>query len=273
MSEKLSNAPVYYALAQAQFNPVAAMAKYVDEVQDRLRQEGYTLFEPMQETHLQLATSPGQPPSEPQVAHTTSWLIIKSDRTSGFILRPSSITFHTTHYETNEEFIPELLRGLRAVHDVVKLDHVGRLGLRYLDAVLPQEGEVVDQYLADGLHGVKFGAEQKYALNESVFETESGPLVSKGILISKVYRATATLGFPPDMVPHGLVLMPRFKVGGPLSHAVIDTDHYVEGRMPLDFDGIESQLKALHGTIKNAFKAITTDYARDQWDKKDSLEG
>ena len=41
MSEKMSNAPVYYALAQAQFNPVAAMAKYVYEVQDLLRRDGY----------------------------------------------------------------------------------------------------------------------------------------------------------------------------------------------------------------------------------------
>jgi hypothetical protein len=38
----------YYALAQAQFNPVAAMANYVDEVQDLLRRDGYTLFEPQQ---------------------------------------------------------------------------------------------------------------------------------------------------------------------------------------------------------------------------------
>ena len=62
----MSNAPVYYALAQAQFNPVAAMAKYVDEVQDRLRREGYTLFEPQQMTHLQFVAGPGQPPTEPR---------------------------------------------------------------------------------------------------------------------------------------------------------------------------------------------------------------
>lgn len=59
MSEKMSNAPVYYALAQAQFNPVAAMAKYVYEVQDLLRRDGYTLFEPQQVTHLQLTAVPG----------------------------------------------------------------------------------------------------------------------------------------------------------------------------------------------------------------------
>ncbi|MFP5465670.1 MAG: TIGR04255 family protein, partial [Gammaproteobacteria bacterium] len=106
MSQKMSNAPVYYALAQAQFNPVAAMAKYVDEVQDHLRREGYTLFEPQQVTHLQLTAALGQAPTEPQVAHTTSWLITKGGRSSGFILSAASITFHTTHYETSNEFIP-----------------------------------------------------------------------------------------------------------------------------------------------------------------------
>ena len=46
----MSNAPVYYALAQARFNPVAAMSKYVDQIQDRLRREGYPLFESQQVT-------------------------------------------------------------------------------------------------------------------------------------------------------------------------------------------------------------------------------
>ncbi|XSG86662.1 MAG: TIGR04255 family protein [Methylohalobius sp. ZOD2] len=139
----MSNAPVYYALVQVKFNPVAAMAKYVDEIQDHLRREGYTLFEPQQVTHLQFRSAPaGQAPNEPQVGHTTSWLITKGDRTAGFILNASSLTFHTTHYETHNEFIPELLLGLKAVHDVVNLEHLDRLGLRYLDAVLPKSGEI-----------------------------------------------------------------------------------------------------------------------------------
>jgi uncharacterized protein (TIGR04255 family) len=261
----MSNAPVYYALAQAQFNPVAAMAKYVDEVQDRLRREGYTLFEPQQRTRLQFVAAPGEPPTEPQIAQTASWLITKSARTSGFILSASSITFHTTHYQTSKEFIPELLRGLKAIHEVVKLDHIGRLGLRYLDAVLPQLGETVNQYLADGLHGVRFGATQRYALNESVFETECDPLVSKGTLIARVHRATAPLDYPPDMVPNGLVPMPKFEIKDIRPHAVIDTDHFVEGRMPLDFDKIGEQMSGLHATIKLAFEATITDHARVVW--------
>jgi len=51
MSVRISNAPLYYALVQAHFNAVAAMSKYVDQIQGRLRREGYPLFEPQQVTH------------------------------------------------------------------------------------------------------------------------------------------------------------------------------------------------------------------------------
>ena len=265
MSEKMSNAPVYYALAQAQFNPVAAIAKYVDEVQDLLRREGYILFEPQQVTHLQLSAAPGQAPAEPQVAHTSSWLITRGDRSSGFILNSASITFHTTHYETSNEFIPELLRGLKAVHKVVGLEHLSRLGLRYLDAVLPRPNETIDQYLNDGLHGVRFGAKQRYALNESVFETESAPILPRGTLVSRVHRMDSPLGYPPDMVPSGLTAMHKFEIKENRPHAVIDTDHFVEGRMPLDFEKIGEQLSALHASIKLVFDATVNDYARAVW--------
>ena len=73
----MSNAPVYYALAQAHFNPVAAMSKYVDQIQDRLRREGYPLFEPQQVTHL-VVPGPGQAQqAEPRITHTVSWLITR----------------------------------------------------------------------------------------------------------------------------------------------------------------------------------------------------
>lgn len=265
MSEKMSNAPLYYALAQARFNPVGAMAKYVDEVQDRLRRVGYTLFEPQQVTHLQIATAASQAPVEPQVAHTLSWLITKGDRTAGFILGASSITFHTTHYETRHEFIAELLRGLKAVHAVAELDHVNRLGLRYLDAVVPRANDRVADYLVGGLHGVEFGATPRYAMNESVFATASGPLLSSGTLVARVHWMNAPLGFPPDMVPNGLVLMPRFASNQVRDHAVIDIDHFVEGTMALDFPAIQEQLTSLQATIRQAFEATITEHARRIW--------
>lgn len=261
----MSNAPVYYALAQAHFNPVAAMSKYVDQIQDRLRREGYPLFELQQITHL-VVPGPGQAQqAEPQITPVHQWLITRSDRTAGFILAPSAITYHTTHYDTHKEFIPELLRGLAAVHEAVTLDHVSRLGLRYLDAVLPRAGESVEQYLVGGLHGIEFNAQPLYRLAESVFRTEIGPLIQMGTLVARVHRMTAPLGFPPDMQPSGLMINPKFDVKESQAHAVIDTDHFVEGRMPIDMDRLGQQLLSLHATIKSVFHAMTTDHARGAW--------
>lgn len=259
----MSNAPVYYALAQAHFNPVAAMARYVDQIQDRLRREGYPLFAPQKFMQLVLP-GPGQP-QEPQIQQAESWLMTRGDRTNGFILGPSTITYHTTHYQTHNQFIPELLLGLTAVHDAVSLDHVSRLGLRYLDAVLPRAGETTEQYLAGGLHGIDFDATRQHAMTESVFATDTGPLVPKGTLVVRVYRTVAPLGFPPDMLPTGLAIAPQFEIKEPREHATIDTDHYVEGRMPVELDKLNEQLLSLHGTIKSVFGATTTDHARSAW--------
>lgn len=261
----MSNAPVYYALAQAHFNPVAAMAKYVEQIQDRLRREGYPLFEPQQFMQL-VVPGPGQAqPQEPQIQHAVSWLMTRSDRTAGFILGPSTITYHTTHYQTHNEFVPELLRGLAAVHEAVSLDHVSRLGLRYLDAVLPRPGETTEQYLVDGLHGIDFNAARKHAMTETVFATDTCPLVPKGTLVVRVYRVVGPLGFPPDMLPAGLAIAPPFDIKEAREHAIIDMDHYVQGRMPVEMDKLNEQLLSLHATIKSVFDATATDHARYAW--------
>lgn len=264
MSRKMSNAPVYYALAQVRFSPVALMSGYVEKIQDQLRR-GYSLFETQRLTELVLPISEQVQQVEPQIAHTHSWLITHRDRISGFILTPSAITYHTTHYETHREFIPELLKGLEVVHKVVSLDHISRLGLRYLNAVVPKAGEEIEQYLVTGLHGISFASVQQYMLTESVFRTKTEPLVSEGTLISRVYKMTAPLGFPKDLFLRDLEMNQKFRLSEPREHAVIDTDHYVEGPMMVEVDKLEEQLLSLHTTITSVFAATTTDHAREVW--------
>lgn len=265
MSERMSKAPVYYALAQAQFNPVAAMSKYIEQVQDSLRRDGFTLYEPQQITHLQLTAGPDQAQGEPVVSQKTSWFISRSDRMSGFILNASSISFHTTHYETHQQFIPQLIYGLRSIHEIVSLEHVSRLGLRYLDAVLPEEGETVDQYLESGLHGIHFEAEPRYSLSESAFNTKLDAVVPNGTLVARIHRLNSVLGYPPDMIPTSLVQMERFTLQDAQPHAIIDTDHFVEGIISLDFNAIENQLTELHKFIKSIFYSTVTGFAREKW--------
>ncbi|MGF6980047.1 uncharacterized protein (TIGR04255 family) [Paraburkholderia sp. JPY465] len=265
MNGRMANAPVYYALLQAQFNPIPAMEKYAGEVQDLLRRDGYTLFEEQAMPQLEFVFEANDAPPVPKVGTLKVWRMTTADRTSSFVLSPTFIAFHTTHYDTRRQFLPNGLRGLEHVHKVVGLDHVSRLGLRYLDAVQPREAETVDQYLAGGLRGVQFGAVEQSASSEQVFETQPGVLADRGILVARVHRAVAPLGFPPDVAPHGLVIKDRFAKQEPQRHAVIDTDHFVQGRFPLDFASLASQLEALHRDIRRAFEAIVTPHALKAW--------
>jgi uncharacterized protein (TIGR04255 family) len=86
MNEPMSNAPVCYALAQAQFNPISAMAKYIVEIQDVLRRVGYTLFEAQEIPQLTFADGASAAPS---LGTLTTWRLTKADQTSGFVVNPS----------------------------------------------------------------------------------------------------------------------------------------------------------------------------------------
>ncbi len=101
-----------------------------------------------------------------------------------------------------------------------------------------------------------------YSLNESVYEINTDP---KSILVARIHRATSALGFPPDMTPNGLSLMESFDRKDIAPHAVIDTDHYIENRMPVDFRKLKTKLSMLHTGIKKVFNAITTKHAQNAW--------
>lgn len=266
MSDKLKNAPVYYALAQAQFNPVAAIAKYAAEIQDELRLAGYPLQERQEGVQVQLLATDGINPPQPQISPVHMWTMVSGDRRSGFILAPNAITFHTTSYETREEFLPQLMLGLEVVHRIARLEFVARLGLRYLDAVTPAEHEAVSAYLVPGVHGVNFSARLSYQMSESIFDTDTGPLIDKGTLISRVHRLNGPIGLPPDLQLNGLVLLEKFATRPPAPHAVIDTDHFVQGQMKIDLDALAAQARRLHSTIKDAFGATVTLHAVKTWE-------
>ena len=84
-------------------------------------------------------------------------------------------------------------------------------------------------------------------------------------MVSRIYKLNAQLGFPPDMMPNGLMALPRFRDTEIRRHAIIDTDHYVEGNMPSNLQLIEKQIISLHSKVKESFKCMVSDFARSKW--------
>lgn len=260
---KLSNPPVYYTIVQAQFNPIAAMANYINELQNSFRLQGYTLFD--QEKISQLIFREFSAKAE--VIELPIWRITSTDRTSGFILGQSHLAYHTTHYQDRNKFFNDFLVGLKEVNSIVKLDHFSRLGLRYLSAVLPKLHENVHQYLKNGLHGIEFESKPKYSLYESNFETNVKLCSCFGNLVNRVYFRSGLLSYPPDISPHNLAIMSKFSKEKYETHAVIDIDHFIQEQMLVNFEHIKITLQSLHAGLKKAFEANVTEHAWKVWNQ------
>lgn len=264
IDKPLKNAPVYFSVIQAKFNPVPAMDQlYVGKIQDLLRKEGFVNFKP--ETGQVLEVKPGEKSS---VKEVKSWHMSNEAQTAGYVLNSDSITFRTTDYKSRVEFLASFFQGLKVVHEVVELSHINRLGLRYLSAVIPNQEETIKEYLSSPLSDLNVG-ERVSRLSEVRLLTELPETSTKGQLIARVFGSNSQLGYPADMVPNGLVpkseFSNQFSNQSVYNHAVIDIDHFSDERFEFKLEEIQTRIKDLHLILKRAFVESVSKHALEVW--------
>lgn len=257
MGEKWKNPPVFYTVAQLRFKPVLRMDKYVAEIQDRLRLRGFPDFR--QENDLIVDIG-----KEKLKTQTSRWSFSDNKRTQAYVLTTESIAFHTTSYENFQQFSEQVLSGLEDVHEVVKLDSLVRIGLRYLNATSTTDTLSVEDALDPTLMGAfsRLGGKLKHTYLETVQEIENRLLVSKVFIVAK------GLPLPPDLHPLPLKLPDRLhKLQG--KTATLDNDCSSDVRIDLNSSferGLIAQnLGALKISLNDAFKCATTELAREDW--------
>jgi uncharacterized protein (TIGR04255 family) len=202
----------------------------------------------------------GAAPQVP-VSQTMRYSFFNIDKTEGFILDQSALSYQTTEYETFESFAEAFLKGLEIIHQAINLSYTDRIGLRYLDAVYPRGDEGLSEYLSEavlGLYG-KLKGSLVHAFSETVIRNDARNVVARTILQS------GAIGFPPDLQPMDLRVPERFRVLDGL-HAILDTDGSREHRDSFDLDQIETHLSEIHSVVIEAFKAIVTERAIQIWE-------
>jgi uncharacterized protein (TIGR04255 family) len=256
---KMSLAPVFYTLTHIRFNPIAQMSKYVDILQERLRRSGFPDFRAEQQIELTIRQL-DKPQPEIQQQPQIRWSFTNTDRTEGYILLPNALIFHTTEYDTFTEFSKKAISGLNLVHEIVELDYIESIGLRYIDAIVPIDNDALQQYLNPSLLGLSASLEGRlgHSFTETVTIVENGTLVTRAVINDN------GLALSPDLLPLQLELKPRFtEIVG--RNAVLDNDYSLVGRATLDIIKIENQLSIAHKIITTAFNVSVTDYAREKW--------
>ena len=261
MGTPLKNPPVYLTLAQVRFNPILKLNDFLPSIQENFRQVGYPDFERQNIFSIQITTQEGQPPA-PTPVQQERFLLGNGEKTHKFILDGQSLTLQSTNYGHFEAFSDCFLRGLNIVNDAVKLAFTERIGLRYLDRVMPQAGETIEQYLVDQVQGInsRLGGRSLYAF------TEAMNTIGNIKLLSRVAIQEGPLAFPPDIQLGDMQISERFMsyVG---NSAILDNDGFVEGREVFSTKAVVEHLDAIHKVIGAAFEATATHHAFTSWDK------
>lgn len=260
MGTPLKIPPVYFTVAQVRFNPLLKLPDFLPAIQEGLRKFSFPAFSVHSTIALQFAVQDGQ--TIPQPVPHEQYLFANVAQTHCFVLNADSLTFQSTDYGTYESFSQVFLEGLTLVHKEVSLAFTDRVGLRYLDHVFPEGGESLLLYLAAEVQGLsrRLGGEPMHSYSEAL------NAVGNVHLRARVVIQNGGLGFPPDVVPQGMAVQPRFLQSQGM-HAILDTDGFVEGRALFSLDAVRQHLTSIHDVIGAAFKATVTDHARAVWSK------
>lgn len=267
MSKKWTNAPVYFVIAQVRHNLVLSLNTYAPEIQERMRKAGYPDYRPGKSVVFNFIQHRLEEPSLQQspVSETLDrHVFLSKDGSHGFILEQGALSFQTTEYDTFETFSSALFTGLKIVHECISLDYSERVGIRYLDAVVPPDNEsVLTNYLVPGVLGLAGSLPDDAPITLSFSETHIS--TSDANLLSRTIVRNGSLGFPMDLATQGLQIPSRFQqVNG--VHAIIDTDAWQEGRKDFDLVQLQERLDMLHTKIRMAFNACVTKQAVKMWE-------
>lgn len=263
MGTKLTNAPVYYTVAQVQFNPVLDLEGYIPAIQSKMREAHFPDYkkEVFQQLVLPFGGAGQGQMAAPTVTPQSRYLFGDIDGRSLFLLEINALSFQTTSYDTFETFSETFLKGLGILHSALRLDFVERIGLRYLDAVQPSnDGETLREFLVPEVlgHALRREGQLQHALSETIVLTAAGQLVTRVII------RHGQVGLPMEMGGLAPVIDPRFTQRESL-HAIVDTDASISHREVFAPSKVGERLTALHVEIVKSFDATVTAHARAAW--------
>lgn len=263
MGTPLKNPPVYLTLAQVRFNPILKLSDFLPSIQESFRQAGYPDFERQDIITFPFFAGQDAPPSaSARPVRQEKFLFGNLEKTHTFILDDRSLTLQSTDYGHFEAFSGCFLKGLSIVNDAVRLAFTERIGLRYLDRVMPQAGETIEQYLVAQVQGMnsQLGGRPRYAFTEARNEIDNIKLLSRVVI------QEGPLAFPPDVQPGNMRISERFTsyIG---NSAILDNDGFVEGREAFSTQVAGEHLDAIHKVISTAFKTTVLPYAFTVWNK------
>ncbi|KIQ54968.1 hypothetical protein SY28_05775 [Meiothermus taiwanensis] len=256
-------------IGQVRFNPVPVPIRdNIEKIQEGFRRLGYTDYRPQTLQQMQIVLENGRVTERP-IGPVDIFEFANAERTELFRLEPAQLSLQTVDYQTFAGFSQALAGGLEVLAGNLPLDFIERVGLRFLDAVMPREGEDVADYLHEQLLGLSALADNlttTFSLSETLMRRGSDSILARVVI------QEGRVGFPPDLEGVGMEIGARFRnFSGRL--AILDNDAFYTERMR--FHGVSTipsvmeTFKRLRNLIDEVFQKSVTEKAFEVWRGED----
>jgi len=258
---RLLGAPLVYVLAEVRLSPILDTAKRAAAAQEVLRSK-FPRLTRLNEVQTVLGPSA-------TLTSAQSYSFSDRERSKGVVVTGSSVVYHVTSYKESRDFFEELGWVLTTLETLYAGDLVARLGLRYVDAIVPMSGESASAYIRPEFAGIDLesGHERKVQMLAE-YPRNNGALTLRYLCLGPGVYLT------PDLVPDLLAepeWVRRARKSGQ-SAALLDTDRWENFEQSFLAANLLNKFKDLKADIRRAFLSSTTPYAREVWEKPRVLE-
>ena len=252
--KKLENQPLMFVLAEFQFSPVMQTAEFIPKIQEALRKQ-YPILDKRSEQAVAVR------PSGIDVSSADQWVFISADKKSAIEISQERLIYITAEYPRFTGFSDTCKQAIDTLISIVEPNLILRIGLRYGDLVLVDDGESITDLVNEhfGLPSCTgtLGKTRRHS-TETFLHTGMG-----GLVIRTLY-GEHNLSCLPDAQELPISIT---KEETPSERIILDFDHFWEARdESVDFvtSDVLKKLAALHEAAREAFWKVTTDYARNE---------
>ena len=254
--KKLNNQPLQFALAEFRFSPVMQIADYIPEIQEELRKQYPILNKTIEQTLENQTTGIA-------VLSKDRWAFISANKRNEVDLNQERLVYITTDYSGFEGFSSACQQALEVLENIVEPGLILRIGMRYGDLVVVDEGEQLSDLVNEHFGyphciGDSLGSAEQQ-ITETNLKTKAGRLLIRTLYGQHKFRCLADI---QQALP-----MP-IKVDEEASERIIlDFDHFwrpAEESVGFETTEVLKILESLHETTRAAFWKITTKHARDE---------
>lgn len=203
-------------------------------------------------------------PAAMEIPHATTGFDLRDkENVEAIRLQPGALTFMTSAYLDSKHFAGQWRTFMDALCESREI-RVTRLGLRYVDFIIPSPGHVPEDYLRDGIgrSPAILGEQAPITFNLYDYARDHG-----GHLRLQYGRGFGPPALPPDL--QDSVLPPSeltTKSNDDLS-AVLDMDRWRPANEMMSAERILFEIEVLREDMALSFRSIMTDLAEEEWVK------